>query len=202
MERQEDSEGGFISATARIITPDRLVLSSNVRISDFTVIGQRNYYDPFSNEDDKRVRLGNNVLLYPMVVVFEGATLMDDVIMEERTSVGSLTQVGARTRILYQSQVNDNVVVGEDCVIGGFVADNTTIGKRCSVFGSLIHRYRSRDPKLWAVEDEPGPIIGNDVVIGWQSVIIGPVHVGAGAFIHPNAIIKNDVPEGGIAYGS
>ena len=55
----------------------------------------------------------HSVRIYPFSVVYEGATLGEHVILEERTTVGSLSRVGARTRIVYQAQVNDKVSIGD-----------------------------------------------------------------------------------------
>ncbi len=174
----------------------------NVTIMDYAVVGLRNYYqDIFTDDAQRRVSLGDNVIVYPMALVYEGATLEAGVIMEERTTVGSLTRIGARSRVLYHAQVNDKVHVGVDCVVGGFVADNTKIGDRCSIFGALVHTYRTRDPRTWDAEDEMGPTVGDDVLIGWGAVVIGNVTIGSGSYIYPNTVVTRDIPQGHNFYG-
>jgi UDP-3-O-[3-hydroxymyristoyl] glucosamine N-acyltransferase len=114
-----------IAPTAVIHRKKNLRLGRNVTIMDFAVIGLSNYYqDIFENEHQKLIQIGDRCRIYPWALIYEGATLETGVVMEERTTVGSLTTVGANTRIVYQAQVNDNVAIGKDCVIGGFVADN------------------------------------------------------------------------------
>lgn len=183
--------------TVRILTPSLLHLGANVHIMDYSVIGVPNEYeDVFEDPSQRCVRIGDDTTIYPMVVIYEGATLGTRVVMEEGTRVGSRTEIGDRTRILYNAQVHDNVRIGDDCIVGGFIADNVTIGNRTSIFGSLIHPYSGRDPRQWDEKDEQGPIIGDDVLVAWGAVIIGKVHIGSGACIRPNCVVTRDIEEG------
>jgi acetyltransferase-like isoleucine patch superfamily enzyme len=191
-----------ISSTARLLFADRLDCGRNVAIMDFAVIGLPNQYqDIFSDDGQRRVKLGDDVVIYPMATIYEGVTIESGVILEERTTVGSLSRIGSRSRIVYHAQVNDKVIVGDDCVIGGFIADNTKVGNRCSIFGALVHTYRTHDPRTWDAEDEVGPTIGDDVLIGWGAVIVGDVTIGAGAYVYPNAVVTRDIPAGQRFYG-
>jgi len=186
-----------IAPTAVIHHKKKLLLGRDVTIMDFAVIGLSNYYqDIFEHERQKVVRLGNHCRVYPWALIYEGATLESGVVMEERTTVGSLTTVGAKTRIVYQAQVNDRIAIGQECVIGGFIADNCTIGKGCSIFGALVHRYQNPDTRAWDTTDEAGPILEEGVVVGWGAVVVGSVRIGARAQILPNALVTEDVPSG------
>src|SRR5208282_1957344 len=125
-------------------TLGKLRLGRGVVVMDYVVIGLANYYqDIFERDSQRIVQIGAGCRIYPWVLVYEGATLGTNVVMEERTSVGSLSVVGRNSRVLYQAQVNDDVLIGRDCVVGGFVADHSRIGNKCSVFGALVHRYEN-----------------------------------------------------------
>lgn len=190
-----------IAATAVIHRKKNLRLGRRVTIMDFAVLGLPNYYqDIFTHDRHKLIRIGDHCRIYPWALIYEGATLEASVVMEERTTVGSLTTVGANTRIVYQAQVNDKVVIGKDCVIGGFVADNCKIGRGCSVFGALVHRYQNHNTVAWDTTDEPGPVLEDGVVVGWGAVIVGGVRIGARAHILPNVLVTEDVPAG-VKYG-
>lgn len=183
-----------IARTAVIIKRDTVEVGKDVSIMDYAIIGLPNYYQgDFQNEKQRRVVIGDRARIYPFTVVFEGASLGSGVIMEERTSVGSRTRIGAKTRILYQAQVNDDVTIGKSCIIGGFVADNTRVGNRCKVFGALVHRCETKN---WDTEGEDGPIIEDDVFIGWGSIVVGKVKIGTGAHIPPNVLVRQNVPPG------
>jgi len=186
------------ASTASILHPERLTMGNRVRIMDFAVIGQENFYqDIFENDRQRHVIIEDDVQIYPWCLVYEGATLRRGVVMEERTSVGSLTTIGEKSRILYQAQINDDVIVGEQCRIGGFVADHCRIGNRCSVFGALVHRYDQGGAEDWDNVDEEGPTLEDDVIIGWGAVIVGRVRIGAKARIAPLSVVKDDVEPGG-----
>jgi serine O-acetyltransferase len=88
------------------------------------------------------------------------------------------TSVGRRVTIANQGNVSIhfNAVIGDDCLI----RQNVTLG---------------------GISDErnDGPTLGRQVHIGAGAVIIGPIRVGDGARIGPNAVIMSDVPAGAIA---
>jgi len=50
--------------------------------------------------------------------------------------------------------------------------------------------------------DSACPVIGDDVEIGANAVIIGPIAIGDGARIGAGAVVTKDVPAGGIARGN
>lgn len=186
-----------IHDTVRILSPDLLRIGNNVHIMDYAVIGVPNEYgDGFKQDSDRCVQIGDGTTLYPHTVIYEGATLGTEVVMEEGARVGSHSGIGDRTRIVYNAQIHDHIQVGADCIIGGFIADNVTVGDRTSIFGSLVHRYSARDPRLWADEDEQGPTIGDDVLIAWGAVIVGEIRIGSGAHVYPNCVVTRDVAEG------
>ncbi|MBC8489622.1 MAG: hypothetical protein H8D45_26690 [Bacteroidetes bacterium] len=191
-----------IASTAIIKNPNRVIWGSNVIIMDHVIIGLENYYqDIFENDEQRLVTIEDKVRIYPWTLVYEGATLRTEVIMEERTTVGSRTDVGARSRILYQAQVNDNIRIGHDCIIGAFIADNCKIGNYCSVFGALVHRYSNQDTTLWNETEEQGPILEDRVLVGWGSVIVGNVTIGKGSRIRPNTVVTRDIPAGTVYAG-
>jgi UDP-3-O-[3-hydroxymyristoyl] glucosamine N-acyltransferase len=191
----------LVSQTAVIHNVGLHTIADTAVIMDFAIIGLQNYYqDLFTHPDDRAIQIGEEVRIYPHAVVYEGARLGRGVVLEERTTVGSLTKIGARSRILYQAQVYDKVVIGEDCVIGGFVADNCVVGACCSVFGALVHRYAKMDTRTWDATDEEGPTLEENVMVGWGAVVAGAVRIGAGSRIFPNSVVTRDIERGAV-YG-
>lgn len=161
---------------------------------DFCVPGVKNpYEDVFDAEEQKTVRIGEKCVIFPWSLFYEGAIIEDEVRIGERCMVGSRTRISGGCRLVYGAQVHDNVMVGAFTIVGGFVADNCVIGKKCHVFGSLVHRYENRDPHKWDEIDEQGPTLEDDVLIGWGAVVVGPVRIAKGAHIEPNSVVTRDV---------
>ena len=46
------------------------------------------------------------------------------------------------------------------------------------------------------------PVIGDDVELGANVVMVGPLHIGDGARIGAGAVVVKDVPPGGVAVGN
>jgi acetyltransferase-like isoleucine patch superfamily enzyme len=172
-------------------------ISKNTTIMDYCVLGVENPdKDVFENEEQKKVSIGAQCIIYPWSMFYEGAVIEDAVKIGERCMIGSRTRIGRGARLLYCAQVHDKVVVGNYSIIGGFVADNCVIGEKCSIFGSLVHNYAHRNPRKWDETDEIGPTIEDEVVIGWGAVVVGPIKIGKGALIKPNSVVTRDVKPG------
>lgn len=166
-------------------------------IMDYCVLGIKNPYDDvFESEEQRVVKIGSKCVIYPWSLLYEGAVIEDEVQIGERSTVGSRTSIGRQSRLVYGAQVHDNVTVGAHSIVGGFVADNCTIGEECHVFGSLVHRYDTADSHAWDKIEEEGPILEREVVVGWGAVVVGRVTIGAGARIRPNAVVTGDVSAG------
>lgn len=78
--------------------------------------------------------------------------------------------------------VNDRVVIGKNCVL----RHCTTIGVATtdSGFGGAA------------------PVIGDDVDIGSNVVILGDIRIGNGAVIGAGSVVVKDVPEGAVVVGN
>ena len=172
-------------------------IGNGTRIHPSSIVGFPNR-DPtfFSKKSERIVHFGRNCVVYPWSLIYEGASIGAGVEIHERCTVGSCTTIGDKTMILYGAQVHDNVSIGKRCIVAGFIADNCIVGDGSSVFGALIHRYKNPGRDRWDETDEPGPVLGKNVVVAWGAVIIGRVRIGDGAWISPNEVITEDVPAG------
>lgn len=90
-------------------------------------------------------------------------------------------RLGRRVVIDHQSGIviHGDCIIGDDCII----RQNVTIGIRDMT-------------DLRAV-----PTLGNGVNVGAGAVIVGPIHIGDGAWIGANAVVLKDVPAGAMAVG-
>lgn len=78
--------------------------------------------------------------------------------------------------------VNRNTKIGSNCIL----RHSTTIGNKVLPDGSVTD----------------SPIIGNDVEIGCNVVILGPVKIGHRAVIGSGAIVVKDVPDNAVVAGN
>lgn len=90
------------------------------------------------------------------------------------------TKIGTNTGFVHNGL---GCVVNPDAVIG----NNVRILQNVSIAGRG--------------EDRGTPMIGDDVLIGCGACILGGVKIGKGARIGANAVVIDDVPEGGVAVG-
>jgi UDP-3-O-[3-hydroxymyristoyl] glucosamine N-acyltransferase len=178
--------------------PPRIVrIGAGAVIHDTSILGFPNRDQKiFSNNRQRTVQIGAGCIIHAWCLIHEGASVGKNVEVHERCSIGSRTTIGANSLILYGAQVHDGVTIGQDCIIGGFVADNTMIGDGSSVFGTLIHKYKRPGRNDWDETDEPGPRLGKQVIVGWGAVVIGPIIIGDRARILPNTVVSQNVPAG------
>jgi serine O-acetyltransferase len=94
--------------------------------------------------------------------------------------IPAATRLGRRVKILDQGGivVDSAVSIGDGCMIGhGVTIGHATVGSGA-------------------------PQIGSDVEINVGAVLIGPITVGDGAKIGPNAVVVVDVPAGSTVFAA
>lgn len=144
------------------------------------------------------VKIGNDVVIRDYSYIDENARIGNSVSIDPYSHIGENAIIGDNTLILYGAKIFDNTKIGKNSKIGGFVAENTTVGDFVTVFGKLIHSYR--DPTHWAGGEEP-PKINNFVIIGFDATIIGDISIGHHVYIAAGAIVTKDVPPNSVVYG-
>ena len=139
-------------------------------------------------------KIGDNVIIQPNVFISGGVSIGNRVKIGSFVIIGKNTNIESGTQIMYQSQIYENVHVGKDCKIGGFLCDFSEIGNFVTMMGSLIHDYRYGwdDPRNLK---DISPIIEDNVTVGYGSIVIGKVRVKSGTFIAAGAIVTKDIPE-------
>lgn len=79
-----------------------------------------------------------------------------------------------------------NITVGSAAIIG----KNVTLNKGCLIG----HEFRG--------ERRGDPIIGNDVWIGTNAVVVGKIKIGDDVLIAPNSFVNCDVPSHSVVFGN
>ena len=114
-----------------------------------------------------------------------------------------------RNNVLYHSPINhERLIIGKFCSIACgakflFTSTNHTL-KSLSTYPFPIF-YEAWDTSVSEITeawDNRGDIvIGNDVWIGYEAVILSGVHIGDGAIIGAGAVVTKDIPPYTIAAG-
>lgn len=100
-----------------------------------------------------------------------------------------------------RSSLRTGIQISPYCNIGGglnighfgtIVVGSTTIGKNCTIFHGVTIGYAGRPGRGGT------PIIGNNVVIGINATVVGPIKIGNNVFIGANAYVCKDVPDNAV----
>lgn len=75
----------------------------------------------------------------------------------------------------------------------GIVVGAFSIGKNATIFQSVTIGCRSLD---FTFSIHSRPILGDNVIIGCGSKILGPIHVGNNSVIGANSVVLKDIPDG------
>lgn len=107
-----------------------------------------------------------------------------------------------KNNVLYHYPINhDRLIIGKFCSIACgakfiFTSANHTLNSLSSYTFPLFFEEWGLDKKdVASAWDNKGDIvIGNDVWIGYEAVILSGVHIGDGAIIGTRAVVTKDVP--------
>jgi bifunctional UDP-N-acetylglucosamine pyrophosphorylase/glucosamine-1-phosphate N-acetyltransferase len=220
----DSQEATGINSRAELARAEAAMRSA---LLDRLMAGGVTVVDPAATYVHAGVRVGRDTVLHPgtslegRTVVGEACTigpqarLVDAEVGDRVTIVASTvtaSRVGDETRIGPYSHVRPGVRLGRGVEIGNFaelknatVGDHTkvhhmsylgdaTVGARVNIgAGTVTCNFDGRAKHPTVIED--GAFIGSD------TMLIAPVRVGRGAVTGAGAIVKRDVPAGGVAVG-
>lgn len=148
----------------------------------------------YGPEPSAQTTIGDGVGIGAFCVVCHGAKIEDDVEVDHYCRIGFNSIVDRNTKILYGSQVFDNVQIGKNCIIGGHLIDRAIVEDEVTYSGDMAHLHS--DPTGdWDMNKEPSPIIRMGSVIGVGALIIGAVTIGPRAYVAAGEIVRCDVPQ-------
>ena len=105
-----------------------------------------------------------------------------------------------RYQIKYGFQIYPETQIGEGLYLGhwGFLAINpkVIIGKNCNIAQGVSIAQANRG------KFQGTPIIGNEVWVGPNAVIVGGITIGNNVLIAPNVYLAEDVPDNSLVIGN
>lgn len=97
-------------------------------------------------------------------------------------------------------QIPHEVIIGEGFYIGHFgaivVNPETIIGRNCNIAPGVTIGQANRGEKKGV------PVIGSNVWIGANSIIVGKIKIGDDVLIAPGAYVNFDVPDHSLVFGN
>jgi virginiamycin A acetyltransferase len=147
----------------------------------------------YPRSDDFQTVYLKNVVKNPDIIVGD-YTMYNDFISDPRQF--------ERNNVLYHYPVNkDRLIIGKFCSIACgakflFTSANHTLKSLSTYpFPIFFEEWNLDKNDVTAAWDNKGDIIiGNDVWIGYEAVILSGVHIGDGAVIGARAVVTKDVP--------
>jgi putative colanic acid biosynthesis acetyltransferase WcaB len=129
-----------------------------------------------------RVRMDNNIkkiIFIPIILIYK---IITDLIL--KCEIPASVKIGDGLVIHHAIGlvINSQVVIGDNVTL----KHNTTIGNKEGLNG----------------ENLGSPIIGNNVIIGPHSIIIGPIKIGDNSIIGAGSVVIRDVPSNAIVAGN
>lgn len=135
---------------------------------------------------------------------------LDAVVKDPSISVGAYTMYNdfvndpldfEKNNVLYHYPINgDGLVIGKFCSIACgakfiFTSANHTLGSLSTYpFPLFFEEWDTPISEVATAWDNKGDIVvGNDVWIGYEAVILSGVHIGDGAIIGTRAVVTRDV---------
>ncbi len=179
-----------------------IYVEKGVKILDYCFVGFAGKDEDFTfkyadiNQEDITY-IGQDTVINPFSIIFRGAKIGENVEISEYSRIGLRTKIGDGTKIVYGAKIYDDVIIGKRCIIAGFCCNGSEIGNETTMMGHLIHKYPIHAIDVWdndEVEDHPSPIIEENVIVGYNSIIIGGVTIGKNSYIGAGTIITQDIP--------
>lgn len=147
----------------------------------------------YPRSKDKETVYLKNVITNPNIIIGE-YTMYNDFVREPRDF--------EKNNVLYQYPVNqDKLIIGKFCSIACgakfiFNSANHTLSSLSTYPFPIFFEEWGLNVKdiTTAWDNKGGIIIGNDVWVGYEAVILAGVTIGDGAIIGAHAVVTKDIP--------
>ena len=117
----------------------------------------------------------------------------------ENTKIGPMAVIGAEPQDLGYKMEPTSVVIGKNCqfahnALGVDIHPEALIGDNSKIVQNVTIGGRSGLTEL--------PVIEDDVVIGANALILGPITIGKGSIIGAGSVVLKDVPPYSVVVGN
>jgi UDP-3-O-[3-hydroxymyristoyl] glucosamine N-acyltransferase len=133
-------------------------------------------------------RICASVVVRSGTVIYSGSTVHPGADIAHNCLIRENSVIGSTTHLLSCTQVMSHVIIGMHCRIAGTLCNRTKVGNFSSMLGHAMHSYRHGLPG----KIEVSPILGNGVIIGRESSLIGEIVVHDFALVGAGAVLTQD----------
>jgi UDP-3-O-[3-hydroxymyristoyl] glucosamine N-acyltransferase len=143
---------------------------------------------------DATTRIGAQSFIRSGTVIYSGSVLEESVDIAHNVHIREDCYLGRGTRVITGAQIMATVKIGRGCRIAGTLCNRCEVGDCTSMLGHLTHRYRVGVSGFV----EASPRIGDGVVVGRESAIVGGIDIGNYAIVAAGSVVTHPVPSGTI----
>lgn len=171
-----------------IFVHEKVKIGKNVTIGHCSCIG-------FGDPSDGELIIEENVTIGAFCVIHFGAIIRESAYIDHKCIIGVEVEIGKNTQVLSGKEITYKAKVGQNCIIGGNVADRTVIEDNVTYLGEIAHSHRNASLN-WDETVEPSPIIYQGSFVGVNALIIGPRKIGPCAYVGAGEVVRTDVGDG------
>ena len=171
-----------------IFVHEKVKIGKNVTIGHCSCVG-------FGDPEDGEIIIEDGVTIGAFCVIHFGTVIKEAAYIDHRCVIGIEAEIGKKTQVLSGKEVSWKAKVGDNCVIGGNVADRTVIEDDVTYLGEIVHSHRdaSRD---WDTTEEVSPVIKKGSFIGANALLIDVKTIGPCSYVGSGEKLKYSLEEG------
>ncbi len=192
-------------ASNKVIFPNTKI-GKNVDIGPFAILGhpveidsaQLSSSGQFHWADSRGTIIEDNVVICSGVFIGDGSNIGEGSFLSHGIYIGHDVSIGQNVEVFHRAQIMNRVNVADGCWIGGFICNDVQIESEAVVYGKLIHKFVDA---VRGIPEDP-PTIGQQAFVGEGAIIIGGIHIGAGAYVAAGSVVTKNVPERTLVMGN
>ncbi len=192
-----------MNAETGVVKFGKCEIHPSAEILTGAIIGKpfRRYLDG-TLETTSTTRIAQKAYIGCYTTIGTGSTIGPNTIIDDYCIIGSRVVLGAHNLVTYRAQIYNEVAIGDNCVIGGFIGERTRIGNNCRIFGKIVHS-QNNPVSGWDDDEaiEKPAEIDDYVFIGFGATIIGDISIGRRVYICAGATVTKDIPRLNIVTG-
>jgi acetyltransferase-like isoleucine patch superfamily enzyme len=172
-------------------------LGKNVIIGPNCTIGFPGYQNNSQNFEELTV-IGDNTIISGNSVICRGTYIGENCRFDYHSHVGENCHIENNCVIEYSARIYNNIIIGKNNSLSGFICNDCVIGNGNILQGILIHKFK--DINIKDSVEKP-PLVGNGCFIGKNAMVIGNIKIKDGCFIAAGAILACETIEGKLYKG-